>query len=164
MQELTQEYLHSILNYDAKTGIFTRKVKTANCVKIGEVAGSINSNGYILIRLLSKKYSAHRLAWLYIYGLIPKEIDHINCIKNDNRIDNLRPATRGENLQNKLKALSNNKSSNMLGVSFNKNLNKFCARIQVNRKLIHIGYFYTAQEAHEAYLKAKREHHPFGEL
>ncbi len=100
-QELTAEYLRSILHYDQETGIFTWKVRTARRVKAGDVAGCSDGDGYRLIKVQSRLYKAHRLAWLYIHGSWPKDqIDHINRIRTDNRIANLREVSNKQNLQN----------------------------------------------------------------
>jgi hypothetical protein len=161
---ITQEYLKSILSYDPETGLFLWKISRSNRVKIGSEPGCTTNTGYICIKLDSKKYQAHRLAWLYVYGYMPKnDVDHINGNRIDNRIINLREATRSENIQNLKKCNSNNKTG-LLGSCFNKSVNKFQAQIVINYKRIHLGYFNTAIEAHEAYIKAKRELHPYGEL
>ena len=162
--QLTQEYLKSILAYDPETGIFIRKTSPSNRVKIGDIAGSPNSKGYLQIMLKNKLYKSHRLAWLYIYGDFPKaDVDHINHDKADNRIINLREATKSENLQNQIKKQSGNKSG-YLGVCFHKKSKKYSATISINRKQWHLGLFPTPEEAHEAYLKAKRQIHEFGTL
>jgi len=99
---LTQAELHQYLNYDPQTGIFTWKVKLSDKINIGQKTGCKNNRGYLLIKINKKLYRAHRLAWLYVYGYFPKfTIDHINRIKTDNRIENLRDVTIQENLKNK---------------------------------------------------------------
>ena len=86
-KSLTAERLREVLDYDPDTGVFTRKVRTASSVKVGDVAGSLNGKGYIRIRVDGRLYFAHRLAWLYVHGEWPvDQVDHINGIKNDNRI------------------------------------------------------------------------------
>lgn len=83
---MDQETLKSILKYDAFSGLFSWAVKRQKVV-VGSVAGSKNSLGYVQIKISGKLYHAHRLAWLYVYGYMPeKEIDHINRIRDDNRI------------------------------------------------------------------------------
>ncbi len=145
-QELTAGYLRSILDYDPETGIFTRKVRTSNSVKVGGIAGSQNGDGYLLIMLQSRLYQAHRLAWLYMHGEWPKDqIDHINRNRSDNRIANLRDVSHKQNQQNKSKQ-SNNKSG-YPGVSWYKRYSKWRARIRHNQKLIHLGYFDDLEDA-----------------
>ena len=161
---LTATLLRELFAYDSDTGLFTRKVSTTRRVKIGDIAGSPNQKGYINIMVCSRLHPAHRLAWLYVHGAWPKDqIDHINGVKTDNRIANLREATNAENAQNKRNARSDNKSG-LLGVRF-KNCGKpWQARIMVDGKARNLGHFDTAEEAHAAYLSAKRDLHKFGEI
>lgn len=136
------------------------RVSTSYRSIAGNIAGTINNNGYRCISVKCKIYLAHRIVWLMIHGEFPTiQIDHINGNKLDNRISNLREATHKQNQQNKIKPQSDNKIG-FLGVHFNKS-GKFRAQICVNKKNKHLGMFDTAKEAHEAYLKAKRQHHEF---
>ena len=144
--ELTAEYLRSILNYDPETGIFTWKASVANSVKVGDVAGYSNGNGYLRLRLQSRLYQAHRLAWLYVYGEWPKlDIDHINRNRSDNRISNLREVTNKQNMQNKSKRSDN--TSGHPGVVWYKRSAKWQAQIMHNYKTIHLGYFTDREDA-----------------
>ena len=144
--ELTAEKLRSILNYDPETGIFTRKVSTAHRIKVGDVAGCSNGDGYLRIRLQSQRYQAHRLAWLYVYGEWPEDqIDHINRNRSDNRIANLREVTHKQNHQNKSKRSDN--TSGHPGAYWDKQSAKWRAQIRHNQKLIHLGHFATIEEA-----------------
>ena len=109
-QELTAEKLRELLHYDPDTGIFTRKVRTANRVQVGDAAGCQNGHGYLLIMVQSRLYRAHRLAWLHTHGVWPEDqLDHVNRIRTDNRIDNLRAVTNKQNGQNR-STQSNNTS------------------------------------------------------
>lgn len=158
---ISQYELKKYLNYDHNTGIFTWIFQAGRRVKVGMVAGTVKEDGRIEIALNRKKYKAHRLAWLYIHGEYPiNQIDHINGNSLDNRINNLREATQQQNMQNKRAPQSNNKSG-VLGVSFCKKSKKFMAQIGKNGKQKRLGYFVSPKEAHEAYLKAKRELHEF---
>jgi len=158
---LTHEYLKSVLHYDPESGVFTRLISNNGFIKINSIAGTIHPKGYVIIGINKKYYKAHRLAWFYMHGVWPEnQIDHINHNKSDNSIINLRLATNAENTQNKIKPRSDNKCG-LLGVSYYKNYGNYVAQIQVNNKKRLLGYFTTPEEAHEAYLKAKRELHPF---
>jgi hypothetical protein len=155
---LTQAELQAQFNYNSETGIFTRLISNNTKFKIGQEAGGV-SNGYKVITIMKKTYPAHRLAWLYMYGKFPNEfIDHINGNPLDNKLCNLREATRSQNGQNKIYAQGKNK---YIGAYWHKACKKWFSRITVNGKSIHLGYFKTELEAHEAYIKAKRQHHEF---
>ena len=158
---ITQETLKSLLHYCPDTGIFTYLVRSAQCVQVGEMAGCLHKqNGYLHIKILGKNYKAHRLAWIYVYGEFPpSEIDHVNRIRADNRICNLRLAIRSENMQNKSK-YQNNKSG-YVGVHWNKTAKKWRAYISINRKRIHLGGFADMDEAIEARKSGEIKYHPF---
>jgi hypothetical protein len=146
---ITQEKLKEILDYNPDTGIFTWKVSKAKRIKVGSVAGCKNNLGYILIRIDGKIYLAHRLAWLYTNGDFPLNcIDHINQIKDDNRICNLRDVTVSENMQNQ---------SQVLG--YTKNGSKYKATITLNNILYQLGSYETKEQARQAYLNAKIKLH-----
>lgn len=150
---LTQAELQSKLHYDPETGIFT-------WIKLNKIAGNLHY-GYVSICINYKNYRAHRLAWLYVYGKWPKKyIDHINNIKNDNRLCNLREATNQQNLQNLIKPNRNNKVG-FLGVIYRKERNNYIGQVFVNKKCYRTKSFKTAEEAHEAYLELKRKLHEF---
>ena len=144
--ELTAEYLRSILHYDPETGIFTWKVRTSNRVKVGDVAGSPDDLGYLLISIQNRNYKAHRLAWLYVYGEWPKDqIDHINRDRADNRIENLREVTNKQNQQNTSKSSRN--TSGHTGVRWHKQNSRWQARIMHNQKEIYLGCFTDIEDA-----------------
>ena len=144
--ELTAEKLRELLHYEPETGIFTWKISNSSRVKVGDVAGCLNGDGYLQIRVQSRPHKAHRLAWLYVYGSWPKDqIDHINRNRPDNRIANLREVSRKQNNQNKSKP-SNNTSGHP-GVYWHKQNSKWRARIKQHQKNIHLGYFTDIEEA-----------------
>ena len=145
---ITQAELKNELNYDEATGIFTRKISNHGKVKIGDIAGHTNSRGYVVINIGKKKYKAHRLAWLYIYGEIPCEVDHINHIKYDNRIANLRDVDRTSQCRN-ASIYSNNKSG-CTGVIWNKQANRWYSRIGVDGNKVFLGSFTSYTEAVDA--------------
>jgi hypothetical protein len=157
---ITQERLRELLHYDPDTGLFTWKVDRRGTAKAGSVAGGPNSDGYIQIRVLGKRYKAHQLAWLYCNGVIPKEIDHEDTDKSNNRIKNLRPSTRSQNRAN-TKAACTNKSG-FKGVSLHKSSNKYIAQIKIKGKKKSIGYFDSPEKAHTAYCEAACD--AFGEF
>lgn len=150
---LTQEYLKEILHYDKETGIFIwkRNLSTKN----KKEAGWIDGNNYRQINLKNKQYYCHRLAWLYEYGYFPEnEIDHINKIRNDNRICNLREVSRVCNARNG--KLSINNTSGVKGVSFFKRDNNWTAQIMINYKTYKLGYYDDFDDAVCARLAAEQ--------
>ena len=156
---ITQIELQEQLYYDSISGVFTWVVSKGK-VKVGDIAGSI-THKYIQIKLNYINYRAHRLAWLYVHGSLPKNgLDHINGIRDDNRMSNLREATNAENNQNKTKPQSNS-TTGFLGVDRHKQSRKWRASIRINGKTKHIGYFNTAEEASSAYIAEKRLLHIF---
>ena len=158
--KLSQSRLKELLDYDPETGIFTWRITRGRYARTGGMAGSPNGRGYLRITIDRRKFFAHRLAFLYMIGSFPPaDADHINGVRDDNRWDNLREATRTDNVRNLGGARSDN-TFGFLGVSWDKNKLKWQARIVVVKKHIHLGYYSSGEEAHAAYLKAKDELHP----
>ena len=153
---LTQEELKRQLHYDPDTGIFTRLVSNNNSTKKNDIAGC-NKDGYIRIMVLGKRYRAHKLAWLYIYGTLPNYIDHIDNVKNNNAISNLRIANHSQNMRNRTKT-KNNKSG-YKGVHYYPRLNKWNAAIGFEGKNYNLGYFDTPELASQAYKSFAQQHH-----
>lgn len=156
---MTPEELRAVLHYSADTGVFTWKQRLTNRVRVGDAAGSETELGYVTIMIRSRRYLAHRLAWLYIYGVWPTgDIDHMNRKAGDNRIANLRDVTHAENLQNRLKQ-ANNKSGHKGVTRFSKN--RWTAEIRAHGVRRHLGYFASAEEAAQAYARAAAKFHFF---
>ena len=117
--ELTQEYIKTLLDYDKETGVFIwkeRKDTLWNNRYAGMVAGGPSSDGYTRISVNNVRYKAHRLAYLYEHGYMPKYIDHIDHDGKNNRIVNLRDVTHQKNHQNQKK--NKNNTSGVTGVVF----------------------------------------------
>ena len=158
--DVTQESLRNLLEYSSITGRFTWKVKASTRETIGSNAGS-DRNGYRRIVINKSCYMAHRLAWLYVHGEWPNgEIDHVNRIRNDNRIDNLRIATRSQN-QSNIGVLSNNKCG-FRGVSWHKASKAWRATIRLDDKEEHLGIFPAPELA--AIARNARAKELFGEF
>ena len=150
---IDQTTLQSLLNYDPYTGVFTWLKNGVGRAKGGAVAGSVNDMGYVRISIGGVSYRAHRLAWLYTYGVFPsQEIDHRNHNRSDNRIDNLRLASHHENTCNK--ATAKNQTSGLKGVYRVTKPNRYGAQIKYRDKKVHLGVFSTVQDAHDAYCRA----------
>ena len=153
---VTEDRLRKLLRYDPCAGHFMR-LTNRGTQRIGDIAGSINTSGHIQIKIDGRSYLAHRLAWLYMTGAWPlNEIDHIDANKENNRLENLREATKIQNGMNR-RAYSNNQSG-YKGVHWYKKNRKFGSHIRVNKKLMFLGLFDTAEEAHAAYVEAARKH------
>lgn len=154
---ITQSALHQLFTYNKKTGqLFWKERQSSSCLENSPAGFSI-PNGYISIKIKQKRYSAHRLIYIYHFGKAPKYIDHINRIRNDNRIENLRPATISQNNHNA--NLRKDNGSGIKGVSFYKKLNKWIAYINVNKKRVHLGYFDFIDDAFNAVSKKRKELH-----
>ena len=137
--KLTAERLRSLLIYDPATGIFTRRVSRQG-FHAGTQAGVIHkASGYVYIGVDRKRYRAHRLAWLYMTGEWPVEIDHDNTIRSDNRWSNLREATRSQNNANAQRRADN--TSGHKGVSWVARVNRWRAYITSHGRQCHLGYF-----------------------
>jgi len=152
--DLTQEMVKDHLYYCPKTGVFLRiKVGRRAPQLFGKPAGGIGKDGYLMILILGHIYPAHRLAWLYIYGQFPTHfIDHINRDRQDNRLANLREATRSENAMNA--GMWSHNSSGVKGVSWSKHAQRWEAHIKRDGVKIHLGLF---DEVHDAALVVRRE-------
>ena len=130
----------------------------------GDIAGAINKCGYRHIKIDGHVYYAHRLAWLHFHGRWPDDmIDHINGDRADNRICNLREATNSQNMQNTGKP-STNKSGHK-GVCWDKCRQKWAVEIRINGYKIHLGRFYTIENALAHYAQANARYHgSFGRI
>jgi hypothetical protein len=150
---LTAKELRDRLSYNAETGLFTWR-NSPRKGWAGRLAGSQQNRGYWKIVIGKTPYQAHRLAWLYVYGEWPtKDIDHINGVRDDNRIENLREATRQQNCGNG--TCFRNSRSGIRGVYPVRG--KWSARIIANRKFKYLGLFKTKDEAAQAYAAAADE-------
>ena len=156
---ITQEQLKELLGYDPKTGIFTWKITRNGKAYAGSIAGSVwwsrkrfgkepsDDNKYISIKVYGKIYAAHRLAFLYVHGYMPKEVDHKDNHGLHNWIDNLRECTKSQNNFNKCKLRNN--TSGYKGVS--ESQGKWRAQIHCNREYYSKRGFDTPELAFEWY-------------
>jgi hypothetical protein len=129
---ITQEELKELLNYNSETGVFTWKVSPARQVFSGDIAGTKRKDGYIQIKVKNKLILSHRLAWIYMYGYLPKYIDHINGQRDDNRIINIREVSNQQNSLNS--KISKNNTSGIKGVYWDKSRNKWTVRLSIDGK------------------------------
>lgn len=155
MPELTHQRLLDLLDYDPRTGIFTWRVARGPR-KAGAVAGAPSGDGYIQIMIDWRNYKAHRLAWFWVHGeWPPEEIDHKDGIGSDNRLNEIRPATSSQNKINR-RLLPQN-TSGFKGAFLDKRDGRWYSHISLNRQLVYLGRFDTAEQAHAAYVAAARE-------
>lgn len=141
------------------TGDIRWKKPTAHWIKVGDRAGNIHKYGYRHVQLFNIKYRLHRLVFFYHHGYFPIEVDHINGVRDDNRIENLRAATKYQNQQNVKKHIAT--TSKYIGVGWHKRDKKWYAKIGINYKTKNLGFFDTEQEAYAAYCEAKAKLHTF---
>jgi len=156
MSDIDFNWLKEHLSYNQETGIFTWIKSPGGNIKKDTQTGCKNKRNYVLIGIKGRTYFAHRLAWLFAYGTWPEqEIDHINKNESDNRLVNLRLATRNQNNQNR-KQFSNN-SSGHTGVRWHKKNKRWHAYIGISKKYIYLGSFKIIEDAVFARKKAEKE-------
>jgi len=155
---IDRDHLRRIISYDPQSGLFTSLAKRGSKIAAGDIIGHVGTGGYIYFNLKYRKYLAHRVAWFYMTGEWPEEVDHINGNPSDNRWENLRLATHRQNLANT--GLRATNSTGYRGVS--KNRGKYQAQIRIDGKRIMLGRFDTPEEASEVYEAKARE--LFGEF
>jgi HNH endonuclease len=160
---LTADQLRAVLTYYPKTGLFFWKSRpdirpSANSGRQGKMAGTTKPIGYVYICINRRLYLAHRLAWFHVHGRWPvAEIDHINEVRTDNRLANLRECSHGEN-NTRSKARADNKSG-VLGVFRTALSPKWQAQVQHQGVSIHVGMFDTIEEAKAARDEVARRLH-----
>lgn len=157
--KLTQARLNELMRYDPNTGVFTRLVRTSMNTKVGDSVGSMHRTGYLYAMVDYETFPVHHLAWFHVHGVMPTySIDHINGIKHDNRISNLRDIPHMQNTQNEIRPRSNN-TSGYLGVYYRKERNTWVAQLRINGRNKRFGSFKTPELAYQEYLRVKRLHH-----
>jgi hypothetical protein len=150
---ITQDELKGIVSYDFDTGMFTRLITTCGSAQKGSIPVSKNKDGYYQLRINYKMYTQHRLVWLYVNGGFPNgDIDHINHIRTDNRIVNLRVVDKATNNKNISKRSDN--TSGVTGVWWHKQIGKWSAEIMVDGKKKSLGCFHNIDDAAKARTKA----------
>lgn len=144
----TPQELRDLLRYDPKEGRLYWK-KSRYRVKEGDRAGNDTSSGYRAIKIMQRQIMEHRVCWAIHYGKWPaSEIDHINRKKDDNRIENLREATRSQNMLNGT------------AKGYRRNRGKWEAYVQTNGVHNYLGRFDTEEEARQARIEAMKDHTP----
>lgn len=144
-----------LFRYNYETGVLYWRWRINSRVpKTLEAGTQRKPSGYLYVSVHGRLYPVHRIVMLMCYGFYGEglEVDHINHVRNDNRLVNLRFVTHGENMRNK--SVSSKNASGVTGVDFLKAKKKYRARITVDRKVIHLGYFETLEEAAAARAEA----------
>ena len=140
------ELLNELFIYDPETGILTNRIHRNSMARMGEVSGRDDGRGYFYTRINKRLYANHRIIWAMNYWFWPEnEIDHINGIPGDNRLDNLREATHAENLRNT--KIRTDNSSGVKGVYWSKKDQSWYSQIAIGGKITHLGYRKTKEEA-----------------
>ena len=157
--DLNAVQVRELLDYDPATGFLTWKTRPNdgrwNKLFAGRRAGSMGGRGYRQLSVYDKSYREHRIIWLWMTGDWPvDEIDHINGSRDDNRWENLREATRVENMQNLKLGIT-------CGAIWDKNMKKWKAQIVFRSNTIFLGYYDSAEEAHQVYVVSKQKYQTF---
>lgn len=157
MSKITKELLHELFEYN--DGWLYRKVRTSNRIKLGQRAGTSESNFYISIHVCGFRERLHRLVWIMFNGDIPDgyKVDHKDNDPSNNKIENLRLATSSQNTANR--RVSFVSKSGYKGVFFVPHAKKWRTQITMNRQTKSLGYFDTPEKAYEAYKLAAKEIH-----
>lgn len=151
---MTHEECLKLFSYDKESGKLYWKIKPNDRTHVGTECGHIMNCGYKHISYKGKKYLAHRLIWFIQNAVWPeKQLDHINGLKLDNRLENLREVTNRMNANN----LKQHRQGHLVGSSFDKRRNKWQSYIKLDKVRKHLGYFQTQLEAHSTYINKCKE-------
>ena len=157
MPKLTHSVLQKYFTYSPNTGEFHRLVirdRWGNETPIVKKVGTLREDGYLEINIFGNVYKSHRLAWFYMTGMWPNEIDHINGDRKDNAWCNLREVDKHANMKNR--GLNYNNMSGTSGIAWFKQTQQWRARINFNNQRISLGLFDTLDEAVAARKGAER--------
>lgn len=169
----TIHYLRECFDYNAENGTLIWKYRPRSHFSTEEswlmakardagkpVKGGMNG-GYMTVQLRGKKYKMHRVIWAMVHGIdmdeVPPAIDHVDLDKTNNREANLRAATWSENCMNK--GLQENNTSGFKGVHWHKYHQKWAAKVKINGKQIHLGYFADPEVASKVRERAANDIH-----
>lgn len=153
---ITKEFLHEILTYQDGRLFWKKVINPKSRAKVGEEAGTLTITGYRRIVINYKQYFGHQLVFMMFNGYIPKEIDHINRVRHDNRIENLRPISRSDNIVNSKLSKRNSTGHKHIHVSGT----GYKITAPINGKPVYLGYFKTIEDAKTALRKAQENENP----
>jgi len=158
---ITQKVLKELFLHDEEKGVLYWKNPTSFRVKKGEFAGTVYHDGNVNIQIKGKVYKRHRLIWMFKHGYFPKQLDHIDRDRSNDRLNNLRESNQSENNANKAK--TNKKTSSIyIGVSWSESRKRWESKVMKNRKTYHLGRFKCEIEAAKA--RDKKAVELFGEF
>lgn len=154
---ITQQELKDALHYDPETGLFTWRRTVSSKAPKGSHPNGVDKDGYLTLMFKGKFLRQHRVAWFYTYGVWPeKQLDHINGVRSDNRIVNLRACDEQDNNRNR--AVSRNNTSGVSGVSFQQG--KWMVRIRTDKqRRVFFGYFDDIELAELVAAEAREKYH-----
>lgn len=153
--DFTPELLKELFQYD--NGVLLWKTKLNKRIRLQSIAGSKDGHGYVQIMINGKRYKAHRLIYIMFHGSVPEVIDHINGVRDDNRIENIRPASLNDNAQNAKKPERN--TTGFKNVYWYRRKGLWQVAITVDGKPLHIGYYDNINEANKAAIAARNKYH-----
>lgn len=154
---LTADRARELLEYSVQhRGLIWRVTRSK--AKAGSLAGRPDKDGYLIIGIDGKRYKAHRVVYLMHHGAFPDgDVDHIDCDKQNNLIENLRVADASQNRCNVRLQVVN--STGFKGVHFNKNARRYRSIIKFKGETRFLGYFDNPEDAHAAYTEAANDMH-----
>lgn len=142
-EALTQARLKELFDY--RDGQLINKTIRRSQIKVGQIAGGIDCRGYVKVRVDGRMYRAHRLIFFYHHGYLPQIVDHIDCNRLNNRIENLRECSKSENGMNRAGSHGEAVARNVY-----KRGNRFQVHMKRDGKLHYIGTFDTVDNANAA--------------
>lgn len=152
---ITQDNLKEYFEY--KEGHLFWKKQSSSNIRIGSKAGNVTPRGYIQVKIFNKRYYAHRLVYFMFNGYFPEEVDHIDGNKGNNRIENLRAATKAQNQHNARKNINN--TSGVKGVTWDKQNKKWKSQCGYNNKNHYLGHFVDLKMAKQAVEQFRKQYH-----
>ena len=152
---ITQELVNSIFEYIDGDLYFKKSISLK--AREGKKAGSVTTHGYRSVGFYNNTAYVHRIIFLMHHGYMPELIDHIDGNTLNNRIENLRPATKSTNGMNRGKQKNN--TSGYKGVYFSNERKKWIAQIKINQKMKSLGGFDNIEDAHQCYVEAAKNIH-----